>query len=300
MGVVEIDGYEIKISNEDKIFYKEADVTKGDIIDYYNKIFSTIRQHLLDRPLTLHRYPDGIDGEDFYQKEAPDYFPDFIETVEVEKKDGSKQKQIICDKEATLIYLANLGTISFHIWLSKSDRLLYPDKLVFDLDPPSDNFEPVRDAALDLRDLLKNELSVEPYVMTTGSDGLHVALSIKREEKFEIIREITSKIASRLVQRFPDKYTREIRKNKRGGKLFLDLARNAYAQTSVSPYSIRARKECSIATPLNWDEVNDSDVNSRTYTIKNIFRRLGQIEDPWKSFYQRPISIKSFESILRE
>ncbi|MBD3207611.1 ATP-dependent DNA ligase [Candidatus Bathyarchaeota archaeon] len=287
---MEVDEYEVKVSSLDKIFYEKVGVTKGDMIDYYMKIFSTMEPHIAERPLTLHRYPDGVKGEDFYQKETPDDIPDYVETVEIEKKENGSQQQLLCSNKATLVYLANLGTIEFHIWLCRRDKLHHPDKLVFDLDPPGDDFEPVRDAAFDLKDMME-EIKLKPYVMTTGSDGLHVAASLDREHEFDGVRDFAEKIASQLAADNPKKYTTEIRKNKRQGRLFLDVARNAYGQTSVVPYSLRAREECSVATPLDWDELHDSDIYSRSYTIENIFQRLGQKDDPWEDFYESPSSL---------
>jgi len=294
MSAIEINGHRVELSNLDKVFYEVAGVTKGDVIEYYRRIYPTMAPHLTGRPLTLHRYPDGINGEDFYQKEAPDYIPGYVDTVEIEKVEGGKQQQLLCNNRETLVYLANLGTVTFHVWLSRSDRLHIPDKLMFDLDPPGGDFEPVREAAFDLRQLLK-ELGLDPYVMTTGSAGLHVAVPLKRELDFDHVRRLASIMSSRLASLHPDKYTTEVRKAKRKGRLFLDTARNAYGQTSVAPYSLRAREECSVATPLEWDELHASELHSRSYTIENIFRRLGQKEDPWKGFYDAVVSLGDYK-----
>ena len=294
MSVIEIDGNRIELSNLDKVFYEKAGVTKGDVIEYYRRIYPTMAIHLGERPLTLHRYPDGISGEGFYQKEAPEYIPGYVDTVEIEKVEGGKQPQMTCNNRETLVYLANLGTVTFHVWLSRSDRLHLPDKLIFDLDPPGDDLEPVREAAFDLRRLL-NELGLNPYVMTTGSSGLHVAVPLKRELDFDPVRQVAGAVSSHLASRHPDKYTTEVRKAKRKGRLFLDIARNAYGQTSVAPYSLRARDECSVAVPLEWDELHDSDLHSKSYTIDNIFRRLGQKDDPWGSFYEDSYSLDGLE-----
>lgn len=290
MSVIEINGHRIELSNLDKVFYRKAGVTKGDVIEYYRRIYPTMAAHLAERPLTLHRYPDGISGEGFYQKEAPEYIPGYVDTVEIEKVEGGTQPQMACNSRETLVYLANLGTITFHVWLSRIDRLQLPDKLIFDLDPPGDDFEPVREAAFDLRKLMK-ELGLVSYVMTTGSAGLHVAVPLKRELDFDHVRRLAGAVSSRLASRHPDKYTTEVRKAKRKGRLFLDTARNSYGQTSVAPYSLRAREGCSVATPLGWDELHDSELQSQSYTIDNIFRRLGQKEDPWKSFYEDSYSL---------
>ena len=294
MSAIEINGHRIDLSNLDKVFYEKAGVTKGDVIEYYRRIYPTMASHLAERPLTLHRYPDGISGEGFYQKEAPDYIPGYVDTVEIEKVEGGTQPQMVCNSRETLVYLANLGTITFHVWLSRSDRLHLPDKLIFDLDPPGDDFEPVREAAFDLRQLLK-ELDLDSYVMTTGSAGLHAAVPLKRKLDFDHVRRVASAVSSHLASRHPDKYTTEVRKAKRKGRLFLDVARNSYGQTSVAPYSLRAREECSVATPLEWDELHDSDLHSKSYTIDNIFRRLGQKDDPWKGFYEDSYSLGGLE-----
>lgn len=297
--MMEVDEYDVKVSNLDKIFYEKAGVTKGDIIEYYMKIFSNMETHIAERPLTLHRYPDGIKGEDFYQKETPEDIPDYVETVEIEKKENGSQQQLVCSNKATLIYLADLGTIEFHIWLSRRDKLHHPDKLVFDLDPPGDDFEPVRDAAFDLRDVME-EIEIKPYVMTTGSDGLHMAAYFDREHEFDEMRDFAKKIAAQLADDYPEKYTTEVRKNKRRGRLFLDVARNAYGQTSVAPYSLRAREECSVATPLDWDELHDPDIYSRSYTIENIFQRLGQKDDPWVDFYDNQSSLDEVQEKIED
>ncbi len=295
----EINGHRVELSNLEKVFYEDSGVTKGEIIDYYRRVFPKMETHIRNRPLTLHRYPDGIGGVDFYQKEAPDYIPDYIETVEIKKVEGGKQYQIMGNSRATIVYLANLGTITFHIWLSKLDSLQLPDKLILDLDPPRDDFEPVREAAFDLRDIME-ELKLDPFVMTTGSKGLHIALHIKRELEFDRVRDTANKITSHLASLYPEKYTTEVRKKKRKGRLFLDTARNAYGQTSVSPYSLRARKDCPVATPLEWDELDDPELHSKTYTINNIFRRLGQRDDPWRNFYNEPCSLKRIQSEIEE
>jgi bifunctional non-homologous end joining protein LigD len=294
-----IDGQEMALSNLDKVFYKKAGVTKGDVIDYYRQAYPVMKRHLDGRPLTLHRYPDGVHEDGFYQKQAPDYLPDFVERVEIEKREDGKQQQIVCDSEATVAYLANLGTIEFHIWLSRLERLNYPDKMVFDLDPPHDDFEAVRQAALDLRNLLR-EMKAESYVMTTGSSGLHVAVSLEPEYLFDRVRSVVEMMASWVAAQFPEKYTTEVRKDKREGRLFLDIARNAYAQTSVAPYSLRSREQCSVAAPLDWGELHDSELHSRTYTIENTFRRLGQKDDPWKHFYDRPSLLGDLEERMEE
>lgn len=281
---MKIGTHEIELSNRDKIFFPDEGITKGDLIDYYAKIADSILPYLKDRPLSLNRFPDGINSEGFYQKDIPDYFPDWMETVEIKKKEGGANQQVLCNNKATLVYLANQGTVSFHPWLCTAKNLQKPDKLVFDLDPPQGDFEIVLKGAKKLHSLLADELGLNPFLMTTGSKGLHVVCPLKVDKTFDEVRAFAKDAANYISDNNPDTYTVETRKNKRKKRLFIDYLRNAYAQTSIPPYSVRARSGAPVATPLSWDELNKKGLNSQSYTIKNIFKRLSQKDDPWKQF----------------
>ncbi|MFN2117845.1 MAG: ATP-dependent DNA ligase, partial [Candidatus Promineifilaceae bacterium] len=173
----EIDGRNIHLEHLDKILFPEDRISKDDLVDYYKRISATMLPHLHDRSLTMQRFADGIQEGGFYQKEAPDYFPDWIHrvSIRVEEEGGAEQDQITCENAATLVYLANQACITPHIWLSRADKIDFPDKLIFDLDPPDHDFAPVRQAAKHLRDLL-DSLDLQSFVMTTGSRGLHVVV----------------------------------------------------------------------------------------------------------------------------
>jgi bifunctional non-homologous end joining protein LigD len=272
------------------LFFPDDGFTKGDLIDYYDRIGDRMLPHLKDRPLMMHRFPDGIAGKDFYHKETPDYFPDWIETVSV-KKEGGRVNHVVCANRATLVYLADQACITPHVWLSRRDRLNHPDRLVFDLDPPGEDFAPVRQAAFYIRDLL-DELDLESFLMTTGSRGLHVVVPLNRQDNFDTVRGFAQQLAETLAERHPDELTVEPRKNKRGGRLYLDTARNSYAQTAVAPYSVRAKNGAPVATPLKWHELKNRKLTARTYTINNIFRRLGsEDDDPWQGLNRRGKSL---------
>lgn len=283
MDTYTVGGREIPVSHRDKVLFPDAGVTKGDLFEYYDRIADTLLPHAADRPISMERYPDGIASEGFYQKEVPDYFPDWIRRATVNVKEAGTQEQVVCDDAATLVYLADQGCITPHIWLSRADRLEYPDKIIFDLDPPDGGFEVVREAASLLHERLE-DASLAPHVMTTGSRGLHVVAPIERRYRFDTVREFAGDIACDLSREHPDTLTTEVRKNRRKGRLFLDTLRNAYGQTSVTPYAVRTRPGAPVATPLRWDELEDADLHSQTYTTKNIFRRLGQVDDPWRHF----------------
>jgi bifunctional non-homologous end joining protein LigD len=289
--------YTVETSHEEKVFFPGG-ITKGDLIDYYVKIGEVILPHLTGRPISMQRFPDGTGGEGFYQKEAPDYFPDWITRAEVSLKDGTTQPQVVVENIATLAFLADQGCITPHTWLSRTDRLTRPDKMIFDLDPPGNDFEPVRTAAFDMKEVL-DELGMPPCVMTTGSRGLHLVVPLDPGMEFDPVREIAKEIASVAVMRHPARLTMEIRKEKRKGRLFLDTLRNAYAQTSVPPYAVRARPGAPVAAPLDWEELKDPDITADTYTIRNIFLRLGKKEDPMKGMFRHAISLEGRRDDIR-
>jgi len=288
--------YTVETSNEDKMLFPDSGLTKGDLIDYYRRIADTMLPHLADRTLSLQRFPDGLGSGGFYQKQAGDYFPDWIERVKV-KKEGGQNTQVVIANAATLVYLANQAMITPHVWLSRSDRLRYPDRLVFDLDPPTDDFAPVRDAAEAMLSLL-DDLGLPTFVQTTGSRGVHLVVPLDRSEDFDTVREFAKQAADRVADESSDRFTTAIRKEKRSGKLFIDVNRNAYGQTFVAPYAVRAREGAPVATPLRRDELGRANLHARSYTIENIFHRLGNIEDPWKGIKRRAVSLRKARTKL--
>ena len=276
---MKIGGHKIDISHEDKIFFPKAKITKGDVIDYFWRVAKVMLPHVRGRPLAMRRHPDGIEGEGFFQKEVPDYFPRWIKRVTTPRKEGGKVDNVVCDNAATLVYLANQACFTPHVWLSRRDKLDCPDQLIFDLDPPGTKFALVRFAAKALRDFL-DELGLCAFVKTTGSRGLHVIVALDRKQDFDTAREFAQDVARVLANRHP----------------YLDTARNSYAQHAVAPYAVRAIEGAPIATPLSWEEVNDSKVDAQRFTVKNIFQRLSRKSDPWKNLRR---SMRSFKTARR-
>jgi bifunctional non-homologous end joining protein LigD len=284
----------IEIPHFDRLLFPGDGITKGDLIDYYGKIAEVMLPYMRDRPVTMHRFPEGIDREGFYQQEVSGYFPDWVGRVTVAKKEGGSTTHVICQNKATLVYLASQACITPHVWLSRQDRLDYPDLLIFDLDPPDDDFAPVRRAANWLRELLV-ELEVEPFVKTTGSRGVHVMVPLDRTAGFNQVRSLAREIARILVKRQPDRLTDEQRKEKRGRRIFIDTLRNSYGQTAVSPYAVRAKPGAPVAAPIDWGELEDKDFNAQSYNIGNIFKKISQKKDPWGSIWRKacpPVAIR--------
>lgn len=289
----EVFGRTIGLSNLDKVLYPDAGITKGDVVEFYERIGDTMLPYVRDRFLSMHRWPDGIGGEGFYQKETPGWFPDWIRTREVEKKGGTNC-QVVVEEPATLVYLAQQACLTPHVWLSRADRPRHPDRIVFDLDPPEGSwreaFDDVRRAARRVRAVLER-IGLVPFVMTSGSSGLHVYVPIRRSHGFDEVKRVARDVAELLARRHPDRLTTEIRKTARKGRIFLDYLRNEYAQTAVAPYSLRARPGAPVATPLDWDELSASGMGPRRYTLENLFRRLGRKDDPWKGMARRARSL---------
>jgi bifunctional non-homologous end joining protein LigD len=271
---------DVEVSNPGKVLFPDDGLTKQDLVDYYGEIADVMLPHFQGRPVTQHRYPDGIGGESFFQKEVPDYFPGWIARVSVKKKEGGFITHLLCENRQTIQYLANQACITPHVWLSRSDRPENPDRMVFDLDPPDEDFQPVKRATGWLKALL-DEIELESFPMTTGSRGVHVVVPVDRTADFDTVRGFARELAIILQDRHPEELTTEQRRSKRHGRIFIDVLRNGYAQTTPVPYAVRARPGAPVATPLDWEDFSDTRLVSTRYQVRNIFRRLAQKADPW-------------------
>ncbi|WP_405728454.1 non-homologous end-joining DNA ligase [Streptomyces sp. NBC_00028] len=243
--------------------------TKGDLADYYRAVAPFMLPHLRGRPLMLERHPDGVDGPRFMQKNTPESYPDWITRVEV-PKEGGTVCHTVCDDSATLLHLADQACLTLHRWLSRVGRLERPDRMVFDLDPSDegDDFATVRSAAELLGELL-DELRLPSALMTTGSRGLHVVVPVNGHDDFDEVRAFARDVADLLVAGHPDRFTTAARKKDRGDRLYLDIQRNAYAQTAVAPYTVRARPGAPVATPMSWSQLDDPGLDARRWTIED-------------------------------
>ncbi len=274
--------YTVAIDHLDKVLFPDAGLTKGDLVAHYRDLADLILPHLADRPLTLQRFPDGIGADGFYQKNAGEHFPDWIERVTV-AKEGGHTTHVVAGNAATLVYLAGQATITLHGWLARRDKLHHPDRLIFDLDPPGNDFAPVREAARDLRTLLE-ELGLASWPMVTGGRGMHLVIPLDRRADFDTVRDFARGVTTLLARR-DNRFTVEVRKDQRKGRLFLDYLRNSYAQTAVTPYSVRARPGAPVAVPIAWDELGHRDLSGNRWTVRTIAQRLSHLErDPWSGF----------------
>jgi bifunctional non-homologous end joining protein LigD len=274
-----LDGRTVQITHPERVLFPADGLTKADLAAYHDAVAGVLVSHLADRPLMLQRFPEGIDGKGFYQKEGGRGVPGWIRTVEVRKEGGTVRHPVV-DDAAALLALTNLSTVSFHRWPSRADDIEHPDLLIVDLDPTTDDFDEVRRAARWTRTVL-DELDLPAYLQVTGSRGVHVVVPLDRSATTEAAAAFADGIAHVLAARHSDELTVETRKVSRGSRLYVDIARNGWAQTVVAPYSVRPRPGAPVATPITWDELDDPDLRPDGWTIATVPDRVAQHGDPW-------------------
>jgi bifunctional non-homologous end joining protein LigD len=266
----------ITLRRPDKLLF--PGVSKADLADYYQAVARRMLPHLRGRPLARQRFPDGIDHGGFMEKQVPPDAPDVVHRAGVPKAGGGEVTMLVCDNVATLRYLANQAAITLHPWRARARTPRRPDRLILDMDPPA-GFASARSAALAARDLF-TEVGLDPYVMTTGSRGLHVTAAIAGRDDVSDVLALARDLAATLAARQPRTLTTAARRADRGRKLYVDALRNGYAQHAVAPYSVRPLPGAPVATPLHWQELDDRRLTARTYTIRGVAHR----DDPWADF----------------
>jgi bifunctional non-homologous end joining protein LigD len=270
---------DVPLTHPTKVLFPKDGITKEDVAVYYRDVAPRMVGLVKDRPVSMQRFNRGIDHEGFFQKNVEKGAPPWVKRVRVGKRGGSVN-HVLANDAATLVWLANQNCITPHVWTARADRLERPDRMIFDLDPDEGNdFALVRRTAGELGDLLR-EAAVEPFVMTTGSRGLHVVVALRRRYGFDQVRDAALAVATELVARRPNDLTTEFYKRKRGGRLFVDVNRNAYAATAVPPYGIRARPGAPVATPLHFDELSDRRLTATHWTLRTV---LDRDPDIWAS-----------------
>lgn len=240
----------------------------------------------------LHRFPQGITQKGFYQKDIGDYFPAWINRIQVPREDQPPIEQAVLNTKKAILYAVNLNTLTFHPWLSTVKDLNKPDKLIFDLDPAENGFKIAVKAAVLLKELLEKKYGLNCFVMTTGSSGLHITIPLKATEPFNIVRPFARAIGEELSRLYPNDFTTEQRIEDRGNRLYIDYMRNSYAQTAVSPYAVRPLPGAPVATPIFWDELADKNLIAQQYNITTIPKRLKETGNPWAEFREYAKSLK--------
>ncbi len=273
----------LTFTHREKVFWPEEGYTKGDLIDYYQAIAPSILPYLAERPLVLDRYPDGIEGKSFYQKDASRFLPEWIRTVVIRSESGEQGPRdihyILCDDADTLGFLANLGVIPLHIWASRADSLDLPDWAILDLDPKGAPFADVIAIARFLGDFL-SEIGWTPFLKTSGGTGLHILLPLGRQIGFEQARQLAEVIARHAAHELPKIATIERNLASRRGRVYIDFLQNGRGKLIAAPFSARPRPGATVSTPLRWDELKSTLTPSK-FTIRSVPRRVRTLkEDP--------------------
>ena len=261
-----------KLSNPTKVLFPRDGIAKKEILDYYLAIASVLLPHLASRPLTLQRWPDGIDGEAWYQQNAPEPLPSFVSVARFEKK-----KRIIADNVESLAWLANLAALTIHVWSSRVPHLEQPDYTILDLDPGDTSWEDLIGVARAIRTLL-DALSLESAVKTSGKRGIHIVVPLAPGPTHDEATAFALRIAEAVAKVMPDVATTERMKEKRKGRLYIDCFQNGEGRTIVAPYTIRARDGAPVSTPLAWSEVTES-LDPKAFTIRTVPARVAKHGD---------------------
>jgi bifunctional non-homologous end joining protein LigD len=253
---VEVEGRRLKLSNLDKVFYPAVGFTKGQVIDYYRQVSPALLPHLRDRPLTMKRYPDGVEGQFFYEKQAPSHAPDWIKTVTVKNK--REIRYIRANDLPTLIWLANMADLELHTMLSLSKDVMRPTMLVFDLDPgePATIVECSK-VGVALRELFQ-QLGLDCYPKTSGSKGLQIYVPLNTPVTYDDTKPFAHAIAKLLEKQMPELVVSSMKKSIRGGKVLVDWSQNDDHKTTVCVYSLRARERPTCSTPVHWEEIEEA------------------------------------------
>ena len=270
----------IKISNPDKLIYNKPKITKMDVVKYYQKVSKRMMPYLENRLISVVRCPDGINGEQFFKKHLEDDRIG-ISKVKLKNKTSKKEDYYYINDITGLINETQMNSIEFHIWGSQAKTIEKPDIIVFDLDPDEKlSLKKLRDGVRDLKSLL-DELDLKSYLKTSGGKGYHIVVPINNVNWKET-RKIAKDIATLMETKWPNKYTSNIRKDKRKGKIFIDWVRNTRGATSIAPYSLRARKNATVSMPIAWKDLDKIKPNE--ITMKKAIERL-KLSDPWKDFF---------------
>jgi bifunctional non-homologous end joining protein LigD len=281
---VEVEGRRLKLSNLDKVFYPATGFTKGQVIDYYTRIAPVLLPHLRDRPLTMKRYPDGVEGQFFYEKQCPSYRPDWIDVAPVySRRNGREIEFCLANDLATLVWLANLADLELHTSLSVAADAKRPTTMVFDLDPgPPAAILECADVAARLREML-GTLGLESFPKTSGSKGIQVYVPLNGPVTYDDTKPFAHAIAKLLEKELPKLVVSRMKKDIRKGKVLVDWSQNDDHKTTVCVYSLRAREKPSVSTPLTWEELDEAreakDDERLVFTSDEVLERVDEQGD---------------------
>ena len=288
----------VEFRNLDKIFWPKEGYSKGDVIQYYDRMADTILPYLRDRPMVLVRHPNGIKGGSFFQKNvAAIHLPSFVKTVSVRAKStGRNVHYVVCNNKATLLYLANLGCIEMHAWSSRIRNLNYPNYMVIDLNPGRNTFAEIVAVAKEARKVIAAAGGTS-LVKTSGKTGIHVCVPLRPIYDFDEVRAVARLVAQIVNRRMPKLTTVNPRLSGRKNRIYLDCARNGFGQTTVAPYSLRAFAKATVSAPLDWRELT-AGCSPAHYHLRSMIRRVRMKGDLWEAAMRRPNSLRKLGTSL--
>jgi bifunctional non-homologous end joining protein LigD len=286
------------ITHPEKLLFPDDGITKGELASYYEAIAPVMVPHIKARPITMERYPAGIDRKGFIQKDVSKGFPAWLQRVEVPKKDGTVHHPIVTDTRS-LLWIVNQNTITPHVWISRAPDLYHPDICVFDLDPAEDEKPDVlRAAALALRGLL-DELGLPSWVKTSGSKGFHIVVPLDGKSDMGDVARFAHAVGTLLVKRDPEHLTQEFHKKDRGGRILVDTGRNGYSATHAAVYAVRAKPGAPVSAPCTWEEIERGTVSPRSFTLRTMGARVAEVGDLWSDMRKRRRSLTRAIAQLR-
>lgn len=285
----------IRVSNPDKVFWPDEGYTKLDLIRYYDTVFPRLKPYVRDRPLSLERCPDGMVGECFFQKNAPDGLPAKTPTARIRHATGTTN-YVVGGHRRTHLALANLGCIALHIWGRRVRTPRKPDWVCFNIDPPSDEFGEAVRVGLRLKEAL-DALGLVGYPKTSGKRGLHIFVPIRVGPDVDQVRAFATGLAQRMAEAYPEEVAIEARISERNGRVYIDSARNGFGQEVVAPYSVRHNPGAPISAPLDWLEVT-SIFDPTGFNLYTVAERLEE-EDPWADFFRHRQALEPAMRALR-
>jgi bifunctional non-homologous end joining protein LigD len=277
------------ITHPEKVLFPEDGITKGELASYYEQIAPLMLPHLRGRPLTMERYPAGIDKKGFLQKDVTKGFPAWLARAEVPKQGGTVHYALI-DDARSLHWLANQNCITPHVWTSRVPALYRPDLCVFDLDPTHDQPEVLRSAALLVHDLLA-ELGLTSWIKTSGSKGFHIVVPLDGSADFDLVWRFAHGAGALLVKRDPEHLTQEFIKADREGRILVDTGRNGYNATFAAVYAVRAKPGAPVSAPCSWAELARDEVAPQTFTLRTMAERMAEVGDLWADLHTRGQSL---------
>jgi bifunctional non-homologous end joining protein LigD len=285
------------ITHPEKVLFPGDGITKGEVAGYYEAMAPVILPYLRGRPITMERYPAGIGAKGFWQKDVSKGFPDWLQRVEVPKKDGVVHHPVVTDMKS-LLWITNQNTITQHVWTSRLPDLNYPDLCVFDLDPSNDEVAEVRAAAIGLRDLLE-KLGLPSWIKTTGSKGFHIVVPLDGKATMGSAARFANAVGALFTRLSPDVLTQEFSKVDRRGRIYVDTGRNGYSATFAAAYTVRAKPGAPVSAPCTWDEVERGTVSPASFTLRNMPERIAAVGDVWADMRRRGRSLKGPTEKLR-